>query len=256
MNHLKGSTKSTENTELAAALGAMDIRFCRDTPWKKMSGDRENVAYYLESSSQCGHYETGEMIQRWDDHDWQRNRPKHPLSYIRVFFRNRLRLRDYFFHGVPIGAIRRCGKIELITLQRGEPVHGEHNPAVPGAWMETQDRDLACALLAMGISPDPSKRWTRGGSDPVFRFMSGSPCGQFHTGELMLAWQDESWFVRHPEHPFSYVMCAAANRRWLVDKIRGIEPTVCFMQRNGLPAFLNAGADERTQKLFFKELKH
>lgn len=250
MDFLTGSPDRTEDTDLAAALTAIGIPLRRERPIKRLQGAREAVTYYFEHRSTCGAYETGEMVRRWDDHAWQQARPRHPLSYLRLMFRNHRRILEHERDGVKVGALRRAGKVELITLREGRPIRGEQNPPVSGPEILVVDSWLAAALLACGISPVGSC-WRPGS----YRFMHGSPCGGFLTGALALAWQDDTWHQRHPEHPFAYLICGAGNRAWLLQKIRGIEPTVCFLQRNGLPAFLHASADGEAQRRFFRHLK-
>lgn len=256
MDYLRADApaQQTGNTELAAALGSMSIPMLKERPWRRLSGVSEAVTFFFEQRSNCGSFQTEKMVKAWDDHEWQRNRPRHPLSYMRVFFRNWHRWRDHVDGGISIGAIRRAEKIELISLVEGRPIRGEQNPAVEGPAVETDDPELAMALLALGISPAPGSRWTRT-APHRFCFMAGDPLGRFQTAVLMLAWQHPGWWEQNPEHPFAYLICAAANKRWLRDKIRGAAPVVTMKTPRGLPAFLSSAADDDAQRIFFRELK-
>lgn len=247
--------QQTGSTELAAALGAMGIPMHRDRPWRRLEGASEAVTYFFDRASPCGNYDTARLVRAWDDHAWQRARPRHPLSYIRIFFRNLSRFRDWTSSGCRIGAIRRAEKVELISLTQDRPIRGEQNPEVPGSTVETSDLELAMALLAMGISPAPGHRWTRHGPHH-FRFMAGDPLGRFSTAALALAWDYPQWWQANPEHPWAYLLCAAANKRWLLEKIRATAATVVMQQPNGLPAFLSAAAGDDAQRAFFRQLKH
>lgn len=248
------ATQQTRSTELAAALGAMGISPLRERPWRRQSGASEATTYFFEQRSPCGNYETAPLVRAWDDHEWQRARPRHPLSYIRIMFRNASRYRDWESSGTRIGAIRRAEKIELLTLVEGRPLRGEQNPAVDGPHVETDSFELAMALLALGISPAPGLRWTRRGPHR-FRFMAADPLARFATAPLMLAWQTPDWWAANPEHPFAYLICAAANKRWLLEKIRGTAPVCVIKQANGLPAFLASDAGDDAQRAFFRQLK-
>lgn len=255
MDYLRSDTPAHQvsSTELAAALAAMGIPMLRERPWQRLSGDSEATTFFFEKFSACGNYPTDQMVKAWDDHDWQRGRPRHPLSYIRRFFQNLHRYREWEAGHISIGAIRRAEKIELLTLIEGRPIRGEQNPHVDGPAIETDDLELAMALLALGISPAPGMKWNRTGPRR-FLFMAGDPLARFQTGALTLAWRQADWWAKHPEHPFAYLMCAVANKRWLLEKIRTLAPIVTMKGPTGHPAFLSSAAGDEAQRRFFKAL--
>jgi hypothetical protein len=255
MDFLRSDTPAHQvgSTELAAALGTMGIPMLAERPWRRLSGDSEATTYFFEQKSACGQYQTKPLVRAWDDHQWQRGRPRHPLSYIRRFFQNRHRYLDWERGGISIGAIRRAEKIELITLIEGRPIRGDHNPIIDGPIVETDDLDLAMALLALGISPAPGHSWRR--ETRRFRFMAADPLARFAAAPLSIAWQSPDWWQSNPEHPLAYISCAAANKRWLLDQIRGTAPIAVMKGPTGHPAFLSTAAGDDAQRKFFRALR-
>jgi len=126
-----------------------------------------------------------------------------------------------------------------------------------GSSVQTTNTDLAACLAAVGIALDkeqPIKRLEGDARRTAFFFQSGSPCGNYNTRELMLAWDDKTWHERNPDHPFAYLMVAMRNRARLRDYINKNVPTAMIC-KNGKIGFISMGADARTETIFMREMK-
>lgn len=126
-----------------------------------------------------------------------------------------------------------------------------------GPSVQTTNTDLAACLTAVGIGLDkqtPVRRLEGDASRMTFFFNEVSPCGQYHTRELMLAWDDLTWPDRFPEHPFAYLMAGFRNRARLRDYIKKAVPTV-MIAKNGKFGFAPLNCDARTETLVLRELK-
>ena len=251
MDYLSGATAQTSNTDAAAALGVL-IPMREEKRWARSTGAVEQVVFYFHPQSECGKFETGEMIRAWDDPEWHHAFARHPLAYMRVFFRNRHRLRDHFRDGVPLAAAWRAGKMELLTLRERPPRTEPFPPRPTGDLVRVDDDSLAAAFMAVGIPLFTGAPWIRTGQGVVYQFHPVSPCGQFSAAALAIAWEQENWYESHRTHPFAYVSCAKRNHDFLVDQIRRKAPTVVMM-KNGLPCTLPADAPDDLQRIFFKE---
>ncbi len=254
MDYLTGSSaQATSNTDVAAALGVL-VPMREDKRLEKTSGAVEQVTFYFEAQSECGQFQTVELIRAWDDKVWQRDRPRHPWSYLRVFFQNRHRLRDMRSKGVQLAATWREEKMELVTV-RGD-LRGQDkvpSPAPGTDAVETDSDDVAAALMAVGVPLWTSNPWRRGGANGiVYRFHSVSPCGRMSAAALSLAWEQEDWWTEHREHPFAYPFCAARNHAFLTKLVKQ-KPPLVVMMRQGLPCFLPANADPAVEGRFFRE---
>ena len=79
-----------------------------------------------------------------------------------------------------------------------------------------------------------------------------SPWSQ-KTKELILAWDDEGWHTRNPEHPFAYLKVAFQNFERLTDYCRKGTP-IAFVTKGSKIAFLSLNASDQLQEKVFKEL--
>ena len=124
--------------------------------------------------------------------------------------------------------------------------------------LETTNTKLAAALSAVGIplhSKTPVRRITGGKGDQVaYFFFSVSPCGQYHTEELMKAWDDEAWHLKNPDHPFAYLRVAFQNMERLRDYINRSVP-IASITKGSKIAFISLKASDELQQKVFKELK-
>jgi hypothetical protein len=124
--------------------------------------------------------------------------------------------------------------------------------------LETSNTKLAAALTAVGIPMKKEKpvqiiTGGRGADRVAFFFEAISPCGLYHTRELMLAWDDEGWHLRNPEHPFAYLRVAFQNMERLTDYCRQGTP-IGFVTKGSKIAFMSLNASGELQKKVFKEL--
>lgn len=261
MEFLHGQATNTTNTDLAAALGTLGIPRDPEQPLQVLIGEVEQVAFFFGIASPCGNYHTGRMIAAWDDPEWPRSHPHHALAYMISGMRNRRHMIRYAKGDGRIGiANRPGGRLEAVNLPAGTPQRPPRTRIpVPEAAttprLQTDDIELAASLLACGIplwADFPIERQSP--ERMSFFFQPGSPCGQFNTRALMLAWQDPHWHVANPEHPFAYLSCCFENRRRLLREVRNHRPMVVFL-RAGYPQFLSLNADSKTESVFMAELK-
>ena len=122
----------------------------------------------------------------------------------------------------------------------------------------TSNTCLAAALTAVGI-PLAEKPFVRvvgdgiRGERVVWFFEPQSMDGKFQTKELFEAWNDDSWHLTNPEHPFAYIKCALKNRERLVDKVKQDVPLAC-VKRRGKIALLSLDASSRTEDAILRHL--
>ena len=120
MHHLPGSLETT-NTSLAASLCAIGIPLRKGNPCRLITGDRgDRHCYFFEAQSTCGLYRTVEMIRAWNDPEFHRKNPEHPLAYLKVAFENRSRLIDYIKRGTRIAAVEKGSKVAFIPLNASD----------------------------------------------------------------------------------------------------------------------------------------
>jgi hypothetical protein len=262
MEFIHGPTSQVTNTDLAAALGTLGIPRDAEQPLQVLQGDVERVAFFFGEHSECGTYHTGPMVDCWNSPDLHRSHPRHAITYMRCALHTRHRLLDYAHGRSRIAlALRTGGQFEAIhapaapisSPPRTPRQHPMPDP-VTTPRLQTEDIELAAALLACGIPLWRDIPIERHAGRLTFFFHPSSPCGAFATGPLMLAWQDRQWHISNPEHPFSYISCAIENRRRLMREIHRKVPLVVFI-RAGFPQFLTLNADTRTEKLFMDEMK-
>jgi hypothetical protein len=122
----------------------------------------------------------------------------------------------------------------------------------------TSNTALAAALSALGI-PLAEKPFVRvvgdgiRGERVVWFFDPQSADGKFQTKQLIEAWNDDTWHLANPEHPFAYIKAALMNREALVTKIKQDVPLACISRR-GKFAFLPLNASPKTEDLFLRYL--
>jgi hypothetical protein len=258
MDFLHGSTHQTSNTDLAAVLGTLGIPRDPERSVKVFQGVTEVVAFYFGENSPCRSYPASAMIRAWDDPEFSRTHPRHALTYMKSALRSRHQLLNYA-HGAARIALkkREGGQFEVIPWVSHVRPDSHRPPAADHSTtpnLQTEDLELACCLLAVGIPFWSGRPYERDGKRITFYFMPSSECGQYHTASLMLAWQERQWHEKNPEHPFAYLSCVMENRRRLMREIKGTVPMVVF-QKAGLPHFLSLNADQKTETLFLKEIK-
>ena len=127
------------------------------------------------------------------------------------------------------------------------------------ASLETTNSKLAAALTAVGIPLKKSKpvqimTGTKGGDRVAYFFEAKSPCGLYDTKELMLAWENEEWHRRNPEHPFAYLKVGMQNLERLNEYCRKGTP-IAFVSRGSKVAFLSVKSSDELQQKVFTELK-
>jgi hypothetical protein len=110
---------ATRNTILFAALTALGIpplpELCGEFVENVNGRPRSVTVWRMADRSIDGRYQTAEMIQAWEDKDFSRKNPEHPLAYIMCAFENHTRSIEFVKDQGPIAVIRRNGKIGLIT---------------------------------------------------------------------------------------------------------------------------------------------
>jgi len=121
--------------------------------------------------------------------------------------------------------------------------------------LSTSDLNLTCALLSMGIPPDPRglcDPFTGDAGDRVFcHFAEVSLCGRFRTEALMAAWAEgEAWIERNPDHPFSYIMAFIGNRRDAQAAVQGRQPYALVLRGSSVAMIDPAARREVNETLF------
>jgi hypothetical protein len=258
MFHLTG-TPETTNTDLAAALGTIGIDRDPTTPLRVLTGDVDRVAFFFLGASACGRFTTQAMMEAWENPDFRRTHPRHPLIYCQIALCNLKRLRDYAAGRSRVGIARRPGgQLEAIHLRgevnRLEPITSSGSAPAADA-LRTEDAALAALLLAVGVPLSSSLPVTRTGSRLVFNFAPRSLCGQMEAAPLMLAVLDETWHGRHPEHPFAYAWCALQNRGRLLAEVREKKPLITLL-RGGHAQFLTIDAPAEMETEFMRKIKN
>lgn len=123
----------------------------------------------------------------------------------------------------------------------------------------TTNTMLAAALAAMGIPFDtkPSSIVTgdgiAGGGRVTWYFQARSEDGHYATAELIAAWDDKGWHLRHPDHPFAYIKCAMQNFSRLMDKLKHDTP-LGMVRKRGKIALISLNCSQHTQDIIFKKL--
>jgi len=124
--------------------------------------------------------------------------------------------------------------------------------------LDTTNTKLAAALSACGIplrTDVPVSLLTGDRGDRhCFFFQPVSPCGLYHTAELILAWDDPLWHQRNPEHPFAYLKVAFQNMDRLTDYVKK-GTRIASVTHGSKIAFLSLHASDALQKKIFTELK-
>jgi hypothetical protein len=124
--------------------------------------------------------------------------------------------------------------------------------------LETSNTKLAAALSAVGIplrSESPVRLMTGlRGDTHCFFFQEQSPCGQYRTIELIAAWDNKEWHLKHPDHPFAFLKVAFENAERLTDYIKK-GTRIAAVTRGSKIGFLSLAASDTAQAIFFKELK-
>ena len=260
MEYLHGPTPETNNTDLAAALATLGIPFCRDHPFRVITGDRDQLSYFFEPRSVDLQHLTGPLIHAWDDIAWQTANPHHPLCYMRAALLSRHRLIGYGKGACRLAIAKRPGgKLEAIRIKHtpgpdclraapGRIPDPATNPA-----LQTTDINLAASLLALGIPLYSHLPVQRSDGVLTFFFRPASLCGTHHTAAMMLAWDTPAWPEKNPEHPFAYCSYAFRNRKILLRELMRSRPLVCIMHHD-LPSFLTRGAPPAMEKSFLSEL--
>lgn len=267
MEFLRSNPSEVCNTDLAAALCTLGIERDPEQPLKVLQGEINKTSFCFREASACKTYRMSEMVPAWDSHDLPTTHPRHAITYMRIGLRSRGKFLDYAKGDIKIGIKPRPGgQFEAIPLPAHIPApqgprlprsasNGAPAPdAATTPRLQTDDIELACSLLACGIPLWRDFPIERNADRLSFFFMPGSPCGQFNTRALMIAWTDLSWHEQHPEHPFAYLQCVFENRRRLMREIRNKVPMATFV-RAGFPHFLSLNADAKTEALFMHELK-
>lgn len=97
----------------------------------------------------------------------------------------------------------------------------------------TSDVRLVAAVLAMGIPVDEyaptvgieaTQHSTRGVR--TWNLGKVSNCGKYTLAQLQAAWNDRSFHVTHPQHPFAFVKAALWNHKVIVEALKGAKPLV------------------------------
>ncbi|MHA3773665.1 hypothetical protein ACXR0O_19185 [Verrucomicrobiota bacterium sgz303538] len=110
---------ATRNTQLFAALTSFGIE-----PETELCGEYvESVGgqtvsatvWRLKERSNCGKWDTGELIKLWNSPDLDQTHPDHPIAHLRAGFRNYAAAVRFLKDQGPIAIKRRGKRIALIS---------------------------------------------------------------------------------------------------------------------------------------------
>ena len=114
----------TRNTVLFAALIALgippELELCGEYVEKVNGRPRSTTVWRLAEKSVCGKYSTADMIKLWSDPAFIKNRPEHPMAYIKAAFENHSRAIDFIKDQGPIAVIRKGDKVGLVSKHTSE----------------------------------------------------------------------------------------------------------------------------------------
>jgi hypothetical protein len=125
------------------------------------------------------------------------------------------------------------------------------------SYYQTNDINLASALLALGIppAPEPFTKHRSIKSDNIiytFYFQEVSNCGNYKTGEMIKMWDDAELY-ENSDHPLAYMRCLIHNREGLLDVInKAVEMIV--VQKNGKIAVISKNASDDLKKQIISQL--
>jgi hypothetical protein len=106
----------TADLNLVASLLSLGILPNSDNPFVKIKTVKgEQYKFFLQESSQCGTYHTGDMIKAWSDPDFANNNPEHPFAYMKCANLNREGLLDVVKKSEELVVIEKNGKIAVIN---------------------------------------------------------------------------------------------------------------------------------------------
>jgi hypothetical protein len=115
---------ATRNTILFSALTAMNISpevsLCGEYVETVNGRPRSVTVWRLRPVSECGRFQTMDLIAKWKDPDFVSREPEHPFAYIKQAFENHTRSLDFLKDQGPIVMRRRGRKIAFITRHTPE----------------------------------------------------------------------------------------------------------------------------------------
>lgn len=118
---------------------------------------------------------------------------------------------------------------------------------------QVQNLDLACCLLSVGIPlrtdpPYVHAEMKDGREILVWNFREQNPEGDMKTQDLIAAFsQDMKWIDEHPDHPFTFAMCALKNRAKLLEHIQSSTPWVAFKGRGRGMLLVKKGSNKEAR---------
>jgi len=83
----------TPDTNLASALVTLGIPL-QERPVCSVENGNEQFIFFFEDKSDCGEFNTRDMIEAWYDDEFIENNPKHPMAFLKQGFLNRKLLLD------------------------------------------------------------------------------------------------------------------------------------------------------------------
>lgn len=117
-----GPDASTSDTQLASALLTLGIEpvCCPQRIVTEHSSD-DRIIWLFEPKSQCGLYDTAEMIEKWNDRAWLTTPDnEHPLAYLACQMHNYNSLRKVLARSTPMGLVKKGSRTALLPLNASE----------------------------------------------------------------------------------------------------------------------------------------
>ena len=113
--------ETSNRTAMAAALATIGIALDEDCPfqetWEVVNEVQERVVTWVfKPKSNCGRYQTQEMIEAWDDPSFVVQNPEHPFAYVKAALGNHTRLVEQISRHAPIAIIRKGRRMAFIPF--------------------------------------------------------------------------------------------------------------------------------------------
>lgn len=112
----RSSYYETTDLALAAALLSMDIPFCEEIPFAKIkTPNGEQYKFFFQERSRDNQFSTGDMVKNWNNDQFYKENPDHPLAYLKCFTINRNGLLDAIKQSTEFVVIEKNGKLAIIS---------------------------------------------------------------------------------------------------------------------------------------------
>lgn len=236
-------TNNSSDVRLVAAVGAMGI-LCEpdgsNTPTLAVAGHNGTVRTWLMSAvSNCGKWKLGDLLSWWRDRQFHETHGDHPFNRVKCAMANKRALSIAIRENKSVTAVRRGKSLIFEVLESTTPAAAPF----PGAKI-TDNLDKVSAFLAMGFE---CSEVAVPGSRRAFQIPAHVTTGLPTRDVLDVAWSDNSFHLRNPDHDFSYIKAALGNYKYLVGAIKQDKPLVEIRKGESF-AFLHPDCSAETER--------